>query len=93
MGKERTDIDPGRLRLAFKLLGLGLNEVARASGVSSATISLFLSGKRTPSQTLAVRIVEGLEIAFRHKHGRLDTSFFTRAARQQELPDQLKAVE
>ncbi len=51
-------------------------ELARASGVSATTISLFLSGKRKLRPALAVRLVEGLERAFVRKGSRLDTAFF-----------------
>ncbi len=51
-------------------------ELARASGVSPTTISLFLSRKRSLRPALAVRLVEGLERAFVRKGSRLDTAFF-----------------
>ena len=51
-------------------------ELARASGVSATTISLFLAGKRSLRPALAVRLVEGLERAFVRKGSRLDTAFF-----------------
>ena len=52
-------------------------ELARASGVSATTISLFLNGKRRLRPALAVRLVEGLERAFVRKGSRLDTTFFS----------------
>jgi len=70
-------MSPDRLRLAMQLLGdISQGELARASGVSTTTISLFLSGKRALRPALAVRIVEGLERAFARKGSRLDTAFF-----------------
>ncbi len=68
---------PDRVRLAMQLLGdFTQGELARASGVSATTISLFLAGKRSLRPALAVRLVEGLERAFVRKGSRLDTVFF-----------------
>ncbi len=69
-------LDPRRLRQALLLLGVSQAELARASGVSTTTISLFLSARRVPSQNIAVRLVEGVESAFKEKGCRLDTAFF-----------------
>jgi len=70
-------MSPDRLRLAMQLLGsITQGELSRASGVSTTTISLFLSAKRVLRPALAVRIVEGLERAFARKGSRLDTAFF-----------------
>ncbi|MEK6675947.1 MAG: helix-turn-helix transcriptional regulator [Planctomycetota bacterium] len=61
----------------MELLGsITQGELSRASGVSTTTISLFLSRKRTLRPTLAVRLVAGLERAFAPKGARLDTAFF-----------------
>ena len=74
-------MSPDRLRLAMELLGsISQGELSRASGVSTTTISLFLSGKRKLRPALAVRIVEGLERAFVRKGSRLDTTFFADGA-------------
>ncbi len=68
---------PDRVRLAMQFLGdFTQGELARASGVSATTISLFLAGKRKLRPALAVRLVEGLERAFVRKGSRLDTPFF-----------------
>ncbi len=72
------DLDPRRLRLAIELLGVTAAQLARASGVSPTTISLILSGRRRPSRRIAVRLVVGLEKAFRENGFRLDTGFFRR---------------
>jgi len=50
--------------------------VARASGLSATTISLFLAGKRTLRPAMEVRLIAGLERAFVRKGSRLDTAFF-----------------
>jgi len=61
----------------MELLGsITQGELSRASGVSVTTICLFLSGKRTLRPALAVRLVAGLERAFRQRGCRLDTAFF-----------------
>ena len=68
---------PTRLRMAMELLGgITQGELARASGVSKTTISLFLAGRRTLRPAMEVRIIRGLEDEFRRKGGRLDTAFF-----------------
>ena len=69
-------LDPRRLRLAIELLGVSAAQLARTSGVSTTTISLILSGRRKPSRRIAVRLVVGLEKAFRANGCRLDTDFF-----------------
>ncbi len=69
---------PDRVRLAMHLLGdFTQGELARASGVSATTISLFLAGKRRLRPAWAARLVEGLERAFIRKGSRLDTAFFS----------------
>jgi len=72
-------MSPNRLRLAMKLLGdISQGELSRASGgVSVTTISLFLNGKRELRPAMEVRLIEGLERAFRQRGCRLDTAFFT----------------
>ena len=56
--------------------GIAQGELARASGVSTTTISLFLAGKRMLRPAMEVRIVQGLERVFRQRGCRLDTAFF-----------------
>ncbi len=69
---------PDRARLAMQLLGdFTQGELARTSGVSPTTISLFLRGKRGLRPAVAVRLVEGLERAFVRKGSHLDTAFFS----------------
>ena len=72
-------MSPDRLRLAMQLLGeISQGELSRASGgVSVTTISLFLNGKRELRPTMEVRLIEGLELAFRQRQCRLDTAFFS----------------
>jgi plasmid maintenance system antidote protein VapI len=62
----------------MKLLGdISQGELSRASGgVSATTISLFLNGKRELRPAMEVRLIEGLERAFRQRGCRLDTAFF-----------------
>ncbi len=71
-------MSPDRLRLAMQLLGdISQGELSRASGgVSVTTISLFLNGKRELRPAMEVRLIEGLERAFRQRQFRLDTAFF-----------------
>ena len=69
-------LDPERLGQALSLLGVSQAELARASGVSTTTISLLLSATRVPSQDIAVRLIGGVERAFKEKGCRLDTAFF-----------------
>jgi hypothetical protein len=71
-------MSPDRLRLAMQLLGdISQGELSRASGgVSVTTISLFLNGKRELRPAMEVRLIEGLERAFRQRQCRLDTAFF-----------------
>ena len=70
-------MSPDRLRLAMELLGgIAQGELARASGLSATTISLFLAGKRTLRPAMEVRLIAGLERAFRQRQCRLDTAFF-----------------
>lgn len=69
-------IDPNRLRAALGVLGVSQADLARASGISVTTVSLVLAGKRIPSRRIAVRLVTGLEAAFKINGGRLDTSYF-----------------
>ena len=70
-------MSPTRLRLAMQLLGdISQGELSRASGVSTTTISLFFARKRTLRPAMEVRLIEGLERAFRQKACRLDTAFF-----------------
>ena len=56
--------------------GITQGELARASGLSATTISLFLAGKRTLRPAMEVRLIAGLERAFVRKGSRLDTAFF-----------------
>jgi len=56
--------------------GVTHGELARVSGLSATTISLFLRGKRTLRPAMEVRLIEGLERAFRQRGCRLDTAFF-----------------
>ena len=56
--------------------GVTQGELARASGLSPTTISLFLAGKRTLRPAMEVRLIAGLERAFKQRGCRLDTTFF-----------------
>jgi len=70
-------MSPDRLRLAMELLGgITQGELARASGVSTTTISLFLAGKRELRPAMEVKLIKGLERAFKQNGARLDTAFF-----------------
>ena len=57
--------------------GITQGELARASGLSATTICLFLAGKRELRPAMKVRLIEGLERAFRQRKCRLDTTFFS----------------
>jgi len=76
MVSEAMTIDPERLRLGIELLGLSRGELASASQVSPTTISLFLSGRRTISEEIAMRLILGLENAHKKRGCRFDSSFF-----------------
>jgi len=56
--------------------GITQGELARAGGLSATTLSLFLAGKRTLRPAMEVRLIEGMERAFRQRRCRLDTAFF-----------------
>lgn len=90
MGGNTVHLDPRRLRQALSLLGVSQAELARASGVSTTTISLLLSARRIPSQDIAVRLIEGIERAFKKKGCRLDTAFF--AIRRIAMDDDQRPV-
>ena len=73
-------IEPERLRLGIELLGISRGELASASQVSPTTISLFLSGRRTISREIAMRLILGLEKPFKMRSGRFDNCFFRKQA-------------
>jgi hypothetical protein len=59
-----------RLRLAMELLGdISQGELLRANGVSTTTISLFLSGKRHLRPALVSKLMVGLERVFFERCG------------------------
>ncbi len=59
MGSVALDID--RIRMVLTLFRITQSELARASGVSTAMVSLMLADKEQPSMRTAVALVHGLE--------------------------------
>ncbi len=64
-----------RIRLVLAMFRITQGELARASGVSTAMVSLMLAGKKRPSMRTAVALVHGLEKLLT-RNRRLDTAFF-----------------
>lgn len=64
-----------RIRIVLSMFRLTQGELARASGVSTAMVSLLLAGKKKPSMRTAVALVHGVEKLLTSDR-RLDTAFF-----------------
>ena len=64
-----------RIRMVLTMFRITQGELARASGVSTAMVSLLLAGKKRPSTRTAVALVRGVEKLLTSNR-RLDTSFF-----------------
>ncbi len=64
-----------RIRMVLTMFRITQGELARASKVSTAMVSLLLAGKKRPSTRTAVALVHGLEKLLT-RNRRLDTAFF-----------------
>ena len=64
-----------RIRMVLTMFRITQGELARASGVSTAMVSLLLAGKKRPSRRTAVSLVHGVEKLLT-RNRRLDTSYF-----------------
>ncbi len=68
-------LDTDRLRMVLTMFRITQGELARASGISTAMVSLLLAGKKRASMRTAVALVHGLEKLLTCDR-RLDTAFF-----------------
>ncbi len=68
-----------RIRMVLTMFRITQGELARASGISTAMVSLMLAGKKRPSMRTAVALVYGLENLLTRDR-RLDTAFFVESA-------------
>lgn len=68
-------LDIERIRMVLTMFRLTQGELARASNISTAMVSLMLAGKKRPSIRTAVSLVQGLENLLTSNR-RLDTAFF-----------------
>ena len=64
-----------RIRMVLTMFRITQGELARASRVSTAMVSLLLAGKKRPSMRTAVALIYGLEKLLT-RNRRLDTAFF-----------------
>ena len=72
-------LDIERIRMVLAMFRITQGELARASGVSTAMVSLMLADKKQPSMRTAVALVHGLEKLLTQNR-RLDTGYFVRCA-------------
>jgi len=68
-------LDNGRIRMVLAMFQITQGELARASGLSTAMVSLLLAGKKRPSMRTAVALIHGLENLLTCNR-RLDTAYF-----------------
>jgi transcriptional regulator with XRE-family HTH domain len=68
---ERTNIPRIWRKTRLHILGMGVNELARALGVSGAQISLIEAGKRTPAPALVFK----LEVLVKEKKTKMENPF------------------
>lgn len=64
-----------RICIVLSMFRITQGELARASGISTAMVSLLLAGKKRPSTRTAVALVQGVEKLLTSDR-RLDTAFF-----------------
>ncbi len=64
-----------RIRMVLAMFRITQGELARASGVSTAMVSLLLAEKKRPSMRTAIALIHGLEKLLT-RNRRLDTSYF-----------------
>ena len=72
---ESLDLDTVRLRAVLTMFRISQGELARASAISPAMLSLTLAGKKRPSERTAVAMIHGLEKLLTQGR-RLDTTYF-----------------
>ena len=72
---DTVALDIERIRMVLTMFRITQGELARASGVSTAMVSLLLAGKKIPSTRTAVALVHGVERLLTRDR-RLDTAFF-----------------
>ncbi len=72
---EAVDLDITRVRAVLAMFRITQGELARASGVSPAMVSLLLSRRKRSSARIAVALVHGIEKLLAGGR-RLDTAFF-----------------
>ncbi len=72
---KAVDLNVERIRAILSMFGISQGELARASSVSPAMVSLLLAGKKRPSRRTAVSLVHGVEKLLT-RNRRLDTSHF-----------------
>ena len=68
-------LDNGRIRMVLAMFQITQGELARASCLSTAMVSLLLAGKKRPSMRTAVALVHGLEKLLTCNR-RLDIAYF-----------------
>ena len=68
-------LDIERIRMVLAMFRITQGELARASGVSTAMVSLLLAEKKRPSMRTAIALIHGLEKLLT-RNRRLDTSYF-----------------
>ena len=71
MGKKRNTITEG-IRRAIEESGLSRYAIAKASGVSEAALSRFMSGKRGLTTATLDRLADVLELEVVARRGRSD---------------------
>ena len=76
---ETVVLDIERIRMVLTMFRITQGELARASDMSTAMVSLLLAGKKRASMRTAVSLVQGLENLLTRRR-RLDTAYFVRCA-------------
>ena len=77
---DTVALDIERVRMVLTMFRITQGELARASGISTAMVSLMLAGKKRPSMRTAVALVHGVEKLLTGNR-RLDTAFFVESER------------
>ena len=71
-------LDIERIRMVLTMFQITQGELARASGISTAMVSLLLAGRKRSSVQAAVSLVHGLEKLLT-RNRRLDTGYFIKS--------------
>ena len=77
---DTVALDIERIRMVLTMFRITQGELARASNISTAMVSLMLAGKKRPSIRTAVALVYGVEKLLTDNR-RLDTAFFIESER------------